>query len=86
MTAFGEKFSQERIAPGGETYLVHFVPLKNEQGEVESGLILAIDISERKQAETALRARSQALPAASWSIRSYKCGAKECSRATRDSP
>lgn len=47
----GEKFSEERISANGEIYMVHFVPLRNEKGEVEAGLIVAIDISEIKQAE-----------------------------------
>ncbi|GAA4087220.1 PAS domain S-box protein [Mucilaginibacter panaciglaebae] len=47
----GEKFSVERKAETGEFYLVHFVPLKNENGVVESGLIIALDITEIKQAE-----------------------------------
>ncbi|HZX59650.1 MAG TPA: hypothetical protein VFE54_13025, partial [Mucilaginibacter sp.] len=33
----GEKFSVERKAATGESYMVHFVPLKNEHGEVDSG-------------------------------------------------
>lgn len=47
----GEKFSVERKAETGEDYMVHFVPLTNEQGEVEAGLIIALEISEIKQAE-----------------------------------
>ena len=47
----GEKFSVERTAPTGESYIVHFVPLKNERGKVVSGLIMAIDITIHKQAE-----------------------------------
>jgi len=47
----GETFSIERKADTGEDYMVHFVPLKNEQNEVEAGLIIALDISEIKQAE-----------------------------------
>jgi len=47
----GEKFSTERKAATGESYLVHFVPLKNERGEVDTGLIMAIDISDIKKAE-----------------------------------
>ncbi|HWZ15124.1 MAG TPA: PAS domain S-box protein [Mucilaginibacter sp.] len=47
----GEKFSEERISANGEIYMVHFVPLRNEKGDVEAGLIVAIDISEIKQAE-----------------------------------
>jgi PAS domain S-box-containing protein len=47
----GHKFSLERKAETGEDYMVHFVPLKNEEGEVETGLIIALDISEIKQAE-----------------------------------
>jgi PAS domain S-box-containing protein len=47
----GEKFSVERKAETGEDYMVHFVPLKNKREEVEAGLIIAIDISEIKQAE-----------------------------------
>lgn len=47
----GEKFSVERKAPTGEHYLVHFVPLKDEQGSVYAGLIMVIDVTEIKQAE-----------------------------------
>lgn len=47
----GEKFSIERRAETGEFFLVHFVPLKNYDDIVESGLIIALDITEIKQAE-----------------------------------
>jgi len=47
----GEKFSIERKSSAGEDYMVHFVPLKNEQNEVESGLIIATDITSIKEAE-----------------------------------
>lgn len=47
----GEKFSIERKAETGEDYMVHFVPLKNDNEEVEAGLILALDITDIKQAE-----------------------------------
>jgi PAS domain S-box-containing protein len=47
----GEQFSVERKAPTGEDYIVHFVPLKNEQGKVDTGLIIALDITDIKQAE-----------------------------------
>jgi PAS domain S-box-containing protein len=47
----GEKFSVERKAATGENFIVHFVPLKNDAGEVDSGLVMAIDISIHKQAE-----------------------------------
>lgn len=47
----GEKFSIERKAETGEYYLVHFVPLKNNNDVIESGLIIALDITEIKQAE-----------------------------------
>jgi len=47
----GEKFSVERKTETGEFYLVHFVPLKNDDQEVEGGLIIALDITEIKQAE-----------------------------------
>lgn len=47
----GEKFSIERKAATGEDYMVHFVPLKNERDEVEAGLIIALDITDIKQAE-----------------------------------
>jgi PAS domain S-box-containing protein len=47
----GEKFSVERKAVTGEYYIVHFVPLKNEHNEVELGLVMAIDITDIKQAE-----------------------------------
>jgi PAS domain S-box-containing protein len=47
----GETFSIERKAETGEDYMVHFVPLKNDNEEVEAGLILALDITDIKQAE-----------------------------------
>jgi PAS domain S-box-containing protein len=47
----GEKFSVERTAATGENFLVHFVPLKNEHGEVDAGLIMAIEVTAIKQAE-----------------------------------
>lgn len=46
-----EKFSIERKAETGEFYLIHFVPLKNDDNIVESGLIITLDITEIKQAE-----------------------------------
>jgi PAS domain S-box-containing protein len=47
----GERFSVERKAATGEDYIVHFVPLKNEQGETDAGLIIALDITNIKQGE-----------------------------------
>lgn len=47
----GEKISVERKGVSGEYYIVHLVPLKNEQGEVELGLVMAIDITDIKEAE-----------------------------------
>jgi PAS domain S-box-containing protein len=47
----GEKFSLERKAATGENFIVHFVPLKNERDEVDSGLVMAMDITDIKQAE-----------------------------------
>jgi PAS domain S-box-containing protein len=47
----GEKFSIERTATTGERYIIHLVPLKNEKGKVEAGLVMAMDITELKQAE-----------------------------------
>jgi PAS domain S-box-containing protein len=47
----GEKFSIERTAATGEHFLVHFVPLKTPDGRVEAGLIMAIDVTQIKQAE-----------------------------------
>lgn len=47
----GERFSIERKAATGESYLVHFVPLENTHGEIDAGLIIALDITSTKQAE-----------------------------------
>jgi PAS domain S-box-containing protein len=47
----GEKFSVERKAETGEDFMVHFVPLKNNDGEVYAGLLIALDITDIKQAE-----------------------------------
>lgn len=47
----GEKFSLERRGQNGEYYKVHLVPLKNENGEVEAGLVMAMDITNIKKGE-----------------------------------
>ena len=47
----GETFSVERKAATGEDYLVHFVPLNDEQETAYAGLIIALDITEIKQAQ-----------------------------------
>jgi len=47
----GEHFTIERKGNSGEDYIIHFVPLKNEQDEVYAGMILLFDISDIKQAE-----------------------------------
>ncbi|MDB5060630.1 MAG: yycG 6 [Mucilaginibacter sp.] len=47
----GEKFSVERKSATDEYYMVHFVPLKNEHDEVYAGLIIALDITDIKEAE-----------------------------------
>jgi len=47
----GERLSFERKGVTGETYMMHLVPLKNEYGEVEAGLVMAMDISDLKQGE-----------------------------------
>jgi PAS domain S-box-containing protein len=47
----GEKFSLERRSATGQDFLVHMVPLKNENNEVYAGLIMALDITEIKKAE-----------------------------------
>jgi PAS domain S-box-containing protein len=47
----GEQFSVERRAATGEYFVVHLVPLKNEKGEVEAGLVMAMDVTFLKQAE-----------------------------------
>jgi PAS domain S-box-containing protein len=47
----GEKFSVERKGATGGDYMVHFVPLKNDDQEIEAGLIIAMDITEIKEAQ-----------------------------------
>jgi two-component system sensor histidine kinase VicK len=47
----GEKFSVERKSDAGGQFMVHFIPLKNDNEEVEEGLIIAMDITEAKVAE-----------------------------------
>ena len=47
----GKQFSTERRGEYGEFYIVHFVPLKNEQSEVEAGLVMVMDITHIRQAE-----------------------------------
>ncbi|MFW6359044.1 MAG: sensor histidine kinase, partial [Chroococcales cyanobacterium] len=43
------------ISGGDRIYQVHILPVKNERGEVFSGLMMTQDITESKQAEKALR-------------------------------
>ncbi len=47
----GEKFSEERKAASGEDFIVHMVPLKDENDEVYAGLIISMDITDFKKAE-----------------------------------
>ena len=47
----GEKFSVERKAANGEIFMVHFVPLKDNNNEIEAGLIIALEITDIKQSE-----------------------------------
>jgi PAS domain S-box-containing protein len=47
----GEKFSIERKAENGDSYMVHFVPLRNDDSEVFAGLIIALDITDIKRGE-----------------------------------
>lgn len=47
----GEKLSVEHKNTIGEYFMVHLVPLKNELDEVEAGLIIALDITDIKEAE-----------------------------------
>ncbi len=47
----GEKFSIERKAENGDSYIVHFVPLRNDDSEVFAGLIIALDITDIKRGE-----------------------------------
>lgn len=47
----GERFSTERLSATGDVYMVHMVPLRNEAGEVDAGLMIALDITEIKTGE-----------------------------------
>lgn len=47
----GEKFSVEHKSETGDDFLVHFVPLRNSNDEVEAGLIIALNVTDVKQAE-----------------------------------
>jgi PAS domain S-box-containing protein len=47
----GEKVSLERKSAGLDHFMVHLVPLKNGFNEVEAGLIIALDITDIKEAE-----------------------------------
>jgi PAS domain S-box-containing protein len=47
----GERFSVPRKSSTGEDYMVHFVPIKNEEDEIDAGLIIALDVTDIKQAE-----------------------------------
>ncbi len=47
----GERFSVERKSDTGEDFIVHLVPLRDEQNEVYAGLLIALDITRIKSAE-----------------------------------
>lgn len=47
----GEQFSAERESITGEKYIVHFVPLKDSNNQVEAGLMIALDITDIKASE-----------------------------------
>jgi len=47
----GEQFSVERKSDTGFDFMVHFVPLKDEDDEVYAGLILALDITDIKKGQ-----------------------------------
>ncbi len=47
----GEQIRTELKSPAGEDFQVDFVPLKNNNGAVYAGLVIALDISEQKLAE-----------------------------------
>ncbi|MDQ7948010.1 MAG: PAS domain S-box protein [Pedobacter sp.] len=47
----GEKFTIERRSDAGQDYIVHFVPLTNDEQVVEGGLMIALDVSDVKIAE-----------------------------------
>jgi len=47
----GETFAVERKTENGEDLTVHFIPLLNDSQEVYAGLIIALDITDIKQAE-----------------------------------
>ena len=51
----GKPFEHEHVT-NGRHYLSRGVPLRNEQGEIDSVLAVSFDISDRKRAEEALRA------------------------------
>jgi PAS domain S-box-containing protein len=47
----GEQFTVERKVTNGNYFRIDFVPLRDERGEVYAGLVIALDISDIKQAE-----------------------------------
>lgn len=47
----GEQIRVELKSAAGDDFQVDFVPLKNDQGIVYAGLVIALDISEQKMAE-----------------------------------
>lgn len=47
----GEQFSIERKSERNEDFMVHFVPLTNDEGEVYAGLIIALDITDIRKGE-----------------------------------
>lgn len=54
----GESFSLEQSLPQGD-FVIHFVPIVDEDGTVESALIVAIDITDIKRAEENVRSSEE---------------------------
>jgi len=50
----GEKSTTERLV-NGHTFLVQIVPVRSDTGEVVAGMLVGLDITERKDAEEELR-------------------------------
>jgi PAS domain S-box-containing protein len=47
----GEKFSIDQSNSTGEDFVIHFIPLKDDQEQVYAGLVIAFDVTDTRKAE-----------------------------------
>jgi len=76
-----EVATDEMLTAAGRTFLVRANPVRDHHGEVDSVVLVAIDISERKRAEEELRIHSEAMHSANLALEEFHQAAQSANRA-----